>query len=70
VCASRDATTYGSGTTCCAVRQPSTGRGCCKLTLEVQDGNTRARGLYESFGFTDFVVGDSEPTRFLSKPLD
>lgn len=43
--------------------------GCCKLTLEVQDSNRRARGLYESFGFADFVVGDSGPTRFLSKPL-
>lgn len=45
-------------------------RGCCKLTLEVQDDNRRAYALYESFGFSDFVVGDSGPTRFLSKPLD
>lgn len=44
--------------------------GCCKLTLEVQDDNARARGLYESFGFSDFVVGSSAPTRFLTKPLD
>lgn len=43
-------------------------RGCCKLTLEVQDDNRRARGLYESFGFADFVVNNSA-TRFLSKPL-
>ena len=43
-------------------------RGCCKLTLEVQDDNRRARALYESFGFTDFVVNNSA-TRFLSKPL-
>ncbi len=43
-------------------------RGCCKLTLEVQDDNRRARGLYESFGFGDFVVNNSA-TRFLSKPL-
>ncbi|MGD8288957.1 MAG: GNAT family N-acetyltransferase [Gemmatimonadota bacterium] len=43
--------------------------GCCKLTLEVQEDNLRARGLYESFGFTDFVIGGSAPTRFLTKPL-
>jgi GNAT superfamily N-acetyltransferase len=43
--------------------------GCCKLTLEVQDDNSRARGLYQSFGFEDFVVGASKPTRFLAKPL-
>jgi ribosomal protein S18 acetylase RimI-like enzyme len=44
--------------------------GCCKLTLEVQDDNSRARGLYQSFGFEDFVVGVSKPTRFLAKPLE
>jgi ribosomal protein S18 acetylase RimI-like enzyme len=44
-------------------------RGCCKLTLEVQDSNRRARALYERFGFVDFVVGNSDATRFLSKPL-
>jgi ribosomal protein S18 acetylase RimI-like enzyme len=44
------------------------GRDCCKLTLEVQDANARARGLYASFGFEDFVVAGS-PTRFLSKAL-
>jgi ribosomal protein S18 acetylase RimI-like enzyme len=43
--------------------------GCCKLTLEVQDDNARARALYRSFGFDDFVVGNSSPTRFLAKPL-
>jgi GNAT superfamily N-acetyltransferase len=45
------------------------GRGCCKLTLEVQEGNLTARSLYDRFGFADFVVGDSGPTRFLSKAL-
>ena len=37
-------------------------RGCCKLTLEVQEDNMRARTLYESFGFADFLVGDSAAT--------
>lgn len=44
--------------------------GCCKLTLEVQDSNGRALRLYDGFGFSDFVVGDSGPTRFLTKMLD
>ena len=44
-------------------------RGCCKLTLEVQEDNLPARRLYERFGFRDFVIGSSAPTRFLSKPL-
>ena len=44
-------------------------RGCCKLTLEVQDDNLTALGLYESFGFGDVIYGESGPTRFLSKPL-
>ena len=43
--------------------------GCCKLTLEVQDDNARARGLYRSFGFEDFEIGGSGPTRFLEKRL-
>jgi ribosomal protein S18 acetylase RimI-like enzyme len=43
---------------------------CCKLTLEVQDDNTRARALYQRFGFEDFVVGNSAPMRFLVKPLE
>ena len=52
-----------------AVETHALARGCCKLTLEVQDDNLRARGLYESFGFADFVVGNSAVTRFMSKPL-
>jgi ribosomal protein S18 acetylase RimI-like enzyme len=44
-------------------------KGCCKLTLEVQDDNARARSLYRRFGFNDFVVGNSAPTRFLAKTL-
>ena len=44
-------------------------RGCCKLTLEVQEDNGPARLLYERYGFGDFVVGHARPTRFLSKAL-
>jgi ribosomal protein S18 acetylase RimI-like enzyme len=49
--------------------QRATCRGCCKLTLEVQEDNVRARSLYGNFGFSDYLVGDSAPTRFLSKAL-
>ena len=51
-----------------AVEAKAIRRGCCKITLEVQDANRRARGLYERNGFADFVIGNS-PTRFLCKPL-
>lgn len=43
--------------------------GCCKLTLEVVDGNSTARGLYESFGFTDQELGEFKLTRFMHKPF-
>jgi ribosomal protein S18 acetylase RimI-like enzyme len=43
---------------------------CCKLTLEVQEQNERARGLYASFGFGDFAPGDQQTrTLFLEKLL-
>jgi GNAT superfamily N-acetyltransferase len=51
-----------------AVEEQARRRGCCKLTLEVQDANARARALYAAFGFEDFVVAGSA-TRFLAKPL-
>jgi len=43
--------------------------GCCKMTLEVQDGNAPARILYERFGFRDVVISGSA-TRFLEKRLN
>jgi ribosomal protein S18 acetylase RimI-like enzyme len=52
------------------IEQRAVARGCCKLTLEVQDDNVRAHALYRDFGFGDFVLGESRiPTRFLSKTL-
>jgi ribosomal protein S18 acetylase RimI-like enzyme len=53
-----------------AVEDHARRKGCCKLTLEVLDDNTRARALYRRFGFEDPVYGHSVPTRFLVKPLD
>lgn len=45
--------------------------GCCKLTLEVQDDNQPALGLYRSLGFGDFVIaGEQQGTRYLQKSLD
>ena len=44
--------------------------GCIKLSLEVLEDNARARGLYASFGFRDYVLGGVERrTFFLTKPL-
>jgi len=45
-------------------------RGCCRLTLEVQESNAPARALYDRFGFTDYVIQEPVPTRFLTKSLD
>ena len=53
-----------------AVEAHARERDCCKLTLEVQEDNEPARVLYARFGFADFIVGDSAPTRFLAKALD
>ena len=35
-------------------------RGCCKLTLEVLSGNTRALRSYEGFGFEPYVLDPAE----------
>ncbi len=40
-------------------------RGCCKVTLEVHDTNTRAQALYRRRGFGPWEPG----TRSVSKPL-
>lgn len=44
--------------------------GCCKLTIEVQENNHRAKHLYQSVGFSPAVfVEAAGPALFLSKPL-
>lgn len=46
------------------------GLGCCKLTLEVQEHNKRARALYKRVGFGHASPGAKQnPTAFLEKPL-
>jgi GNAT superfamily N-acetyltransferase len=53
------------------VEQRARARGCCKLTLEVQDDNEPARRLYARFGFDDFrLAGAALTTRFLAKSLE
>lgn len=34
-------------------------RGCCKMTLEVLQGNTTARSAYLSFGFKPYTLDDA-----------
>lgn len=47
-----------------AVETEALKRGVCKVTLEVLSGNTRAKGLYKSCGFGDYVL-DPEAGRAL-----
>jgi ribosomal protein S18 acetylase RimI-like enzyme len=45
-------------------------RGCCKLTLEVLQGNAAAIRLYENIGFVGYqLVGGMGQAMFLQKPL-
>jgi len=44
--------------------------GCCKLTLEVQENNTRAHAVYDALGFKRSVyVEEAGGALFLTKPL-
>ena len=40
------------------VEQEAIQRRCCKVTLEVLDGNASARSAYEKYGFKDYALGD------------
>ena len=45
-------------------------RGCCKLTLEVLEGNAPARRAYEKFGFGGYRLDpDTGEALFWQKPL-
>ncbi len=46
------------------VEQRARELGCCKLTLEVQENNARAKGLYTQFGFEPYELS-SEAGRAL-----
>jgi ribosomal protein S18 acetylase RimI-like enzyme len=53
-----------------AIEREARDAGCCKLTLEVRETNRRAKGLYESIGFTAGANdGPGSGFLFLAKPL-
>ena len=53
-----------------AVERKARNLGCCKLTLEVQENNHRARQVYEAAGFAQAVYEKAAGgSLFLSKPL-
>lgn len=53
-----------------AVEQLALARGCCKITLEVLDGNAPARALYHSFGFEGYELNPAlGKAVFLQKKL-
>lgn len=53
-----------------AVERKAREIGCCKLTIEVQENNHRARHVYEAFGFSQAVyVEEAGGALFLSKPF-
>ncbi|QEG37805.1 GNAT family N-acetyltransferase [Bythopirellula goksoeyrii] len=53
-----------------AVENEARATGCCKLTLEVQENNSRARSIYDRFGFAQAVyAADAGGALFMSKPL-
>ena len=53
-----------------AVERKARNLGCCKLTLEAQENNHRARQVYEAAGFAQAVYEKAAGgSLFLSKPL-
>lgn len=53
-----------------AVEQRARQTGCCRVTLEVQEGNAAARHVYESIGFGPAVCGEGTGgSLFYIKPL-
>ena len=53
-----------------AIELEAVKRGCCKITLEVQENNRHARAIYDRFGFTQAVyVADAGGSLFMSKSL-
>jgi GNAT superfamily N-acetyltransferase len=53
-----------------AIEQHARELGCCRVTLEVQENNHRARRVYTAAGFSQAVhVPEAGGALFLSKPL-
>jgi len=54
-----------------AVERFAVNSGCCKLTLEVLEGNSTAQKAYKSFGFAGYELDpDMGRALFLEKTLD
>lgn len=53
-----------------AVEAKARALGCCKLTLETQENNRRARGVYQAAGFAQAVYEEAAGgSLFYTKPL-
>ncbi|PAY18510.1 GNAT family N-acetyltransferase [Rhodopirellula sp. SM50] len=55
-----------------AICEEAVASGCCKLTLEVQQNNSRARSIYDQFGFTQAVYAadaDGGGSLYMVKPI-
>ncbi len=55
-----------------AIEREALATGCCKLTLEVQENNSRARSIYANYGFAQAVYAADVKgggTLFMTKPL-
>jgi GNAT superfamily N-acetyltransferase len=53
-----------------AVERKARERGCVKITLEVQEGNARARRVYKAAGFAQALSGQANGgALFYAKPL-
>lgn len=54
-----------------AVESEAAKRGCCKITLEVLEGNAPAQNLYRKFGFTSYSLSqDTGQALFWEKPVN
>jgi len=54
-----------------AIEKKALEMGCCKLTLETQENNTRARQVYEAAGFAQAMYqAEAGGSLFYSKPLN
>ncbi len=53
------------------VEEIAKSQGCCKITLEVLDGNEAAKSVYKKFGFSSYVLSEETGKAFFwQKKLD
>ncbi|MFO0905983.1 MAG: GNAT family N-acetyltransferase [Pirellulales bacterium] len=55
-----------------AIQEEAARLGCCKLTLEVQENNSRARSIYRRFGFAQAVYAadaNGGGSLYMTKPI-